>query len=144
MFAKACVVMCTALTLPLGWAASAPALSRDGLRQCLQQEAALGQAMEALHKGRADRDATTQSLDADEARIKEARATLDRTNTPSVKAYNAMVKAHHRRIATHNRSLRALDAKASAYRAGLATYQSGCAGKAYSESDRAAVLAEKP
>lgn len=123
---------------------STPDLSRDALRQCLQQEVWLGSSLEELKAGRTGRDAAVKALDINEANIKSIRVKLDRTNQKSVDAYNALVKAHRQRIAAHNQSLLASNAKASAHQASLSRYQSSCAGKSYSESDRAAVQFVKP
>lgn len=158
MFAKCVVLVFAALFFAQGMAGppnvgagvavpgvnSTPDLSRDALRQCLQQEVWLGTALEELKEGRTSRDAAVKALDVKEANIKSTGAKLDRANQKSVDTYNALVKAHRQRIAVHNQSLLALNAKASAYQTNLSRYQSSCAGKSYSESDRAAVQVSKP
>lgn len=118
-------------------------LSREALEQCLQQEVALGKAVDELKAARARHDAAVTALDFKEAQIKRQRAMLDRTNQKSVDSYNAQVAAHRARIATHNQSQRALSAQASAYQASLSQYKSQCAGKSFLERDRAAVQLPK-
>lgn len=120
-------------------------LTREQLRSCLKQQAALKE-QSALDADKAE----IARLDGELARAEEAlaaeRATVDATNAAAVDAFNA--KLHHngaqkqqrnQRVADYNAKLPTYNEKAGALQTAEQSFKADCADKAYDEIDYFAI-----
>lgn len=138
-------------TLKLGGSGSGSGklLTRDQLRQCLSQQAALKtQGAEAL-RGREAIDAAKTELARLEAELaalagelQAERASVDVSKTEAVEAFNARLALHEqkrrhreREVEAYNARLPAYNAQAEAHNAGQQAWQTECADRSYNEAD---------
>ena len=123
--------------------AAKPFGTRDQLRECLDLDDALKVRWQAIQATTADNDKKFAENDAEEARLVEMKAKLDRSDKNAILAFNKAVAAHTQHIQQANQGGDALDVTSKAYAADRAAADAKCGGLTYRPADIDAVNKER-
>lgn len=132
-------------TLSLGGAAGAggPLLTRDQLRQCLAQQAALRSQGHEAARAQSELDASRKDISRLEAELQSAQSTVDVADDGAVAAFNARLE-HWRGLAeAYNAKLPAVNGRIDEYNAAQARWQGECGNRRYDEADYLAIQRDK-
>lgn len=129
-------------TLSLGGAATTaggPLLTRDQLRQCLSQQAALRSQGHEATRAQTELEASRKELSRLETELQSERSTVDAANDGAVTAFNAKLE-HWRGLAeAYNAKLPAVNGRIDEYNAAQARWQGECGSRRYDEADYFAI-----
>ena len=117
--------------------------TRDQLRECLDLDDALKVRWQAIQATTADNNKKFADNDAEEARLVEMKAKLDRSDKNAILAFNKSVAEHSQHIQQANQDGDTLDATNKAYLADRAAADDKCANLTYRPVDIDAVGKER-
>ena len=117
--------------------------TREQLRACLALEDGLKERLRALEASNAAHQAMFDQVEAENARIDQARAQLDRDSDASMKSFNTLVKEHNQHVRRLNQDAADSRPAADAYNADMSAYNRQCGGQAYRSEDMDAVARER-
>jgi len=128
-------------------AASQPAArvfaTRDQLRECLDIEAALKARFGAIEASNNAHEQMFNQVEAENAKLLELQAQLDRDSDTAVNAFNALVKDHNLHVKQLNQDAADSQPASSAYNADMLAYNRKCSSLVYRVDDLDAVLKER-
>ena len=139
-------LLAACLTLAGAARAASPAKpfgTRDQLRECLDLDDALKVRWQAIQVAIADNNRKFGENDADEAKLVEMKAKLDRSDKAAILAFNKAVTEHSQRIQQANQDGDATDAANKAYLADRAAANGQWASLTYRPADIDAVAKER-
>jgi len=117
--------------------------TRDQLRDCLDQEAALKSRFHAIDAASTARDETTARLQAEGAKVREMQAQLDRADPAAVARFKDFLARHNANVVALNKEVADAEADTDAYNADSAAVNQKCMAMAYRTQDMDAVLKER-
>ena len=128
-------------TLGLGGKAPSggPLLTREQLRQCLSQQAALKEQGSQAGREQSQLDASRRELARLESELQAERPKVDPADDGAVAAFNGRLE-HWRGLAdAYNARLPAVNGAIDAYNAAQARWQGECGNRRYDEADYVAI-----
>jgi hypothetical protein len=128
-------------TLSLGGKApgGGPLLTRDQLRSCLSQQAALRTQGSDAQREQSELDASRQEIARLETELQAERGTVDATNEGAVAAFNAKLEQLKAKTEAFNGKLPVVNGRIDEYNAVQAKWQNDCGNRRYDEADYFAV-----
>ena len=130
-----------------GAARAAPAAkpfgTREQLRECLDLDDALKPRWQAIETATAAHNKKFDDNDAEEARLAEMKAKLDRNDKNAILAFNKAVAEHGQHIQQVNQEGDEIEATSKAYAADRAAADGKCAGLTYRPADVDAVSKDR-
>jgi len=128
-------------TLSLGGKAPAggPLLTREQLRTCLGQQAALRTQGSDAQREQSELDASRQEIARLEAELQAERGTVDATNEGAVDAFNAKLGQLKGKTEAFNEKLPVVNGRIDEYNAAQAKWQGDCGNRRYDEADYFAI-----
>jgi septal ring factor EnvC (AmiA/AmiB activator) len=128
-------------TLSLGGKAPAagPLLTRDQLRGCLSQQAALRTQGSDAQRDQSELDASRQEIARLEGELQSERGTVDATSEDAVAAFNAKLEQLKAKTEAFNAKLPEVNGRIDEYNAAQAKWQNDCGNRRYDEADYFAI-----
>lgn len=128
-------------TLSMGGAAGAggPLLTRDQLRGCLSQQAALRTQGSDAQREQSELDASRQEIARLEGELQSERGTVDATSEGAVAAFNAKLEQLKAKTEAFNAKLPVVNGRIDEYNAAQAKWQNDCGNRRYDEADYFAI-----
>ncbi len=117
--------------------------TRDQLRECLDLDDALRARWQAIQAATEENNRKFAENDAEEARLVEMKARLDRSDKNAILAFNKAVTEHGQHIQLANQDGDAAEAAGKAYAADRAAADAKCASLTYRPADADAVAKER-
>jgi hypothetical protein len=146
---RAAFLVATSLALagPVLAATAKPATAaygtREQLRQCLDREDALQARLHAMQAAAAAHDRRFDANEAEDARLVETKARLDRSDKAAIQSFNDAVLQHQQHVREVNDEAEAAEAAAKAYGDDKAALDEQCGNVTYRPADIDAVNRER-
>lgn len=117
-------------------------LTRGELRECMYRDESIAARQERVEREKAMRDAETDAITREGARLADELRALDSADLAAVASYNARSAEHNRRVHDHNRRIADLNGRTALLNGDSARLDALCA-RSYRPSDRDAILRER-
>ena len=142
------VVTLLAISAAAGAVASKPAKgaafgSRDQLRECLDLDDGVKLRRHAVETATAEHDGRFDANEAEDARLAEAKAKLDRNDKNAIQAFNKAVQDHQQHTRDINEQADAAEALNRSYEADKQAMDDKCGNLTYRPADVDAVNKER-
>jgi hypothetical protein len=117
-------------------------LSRDQLRDCVQQQRAIDAESDAISRVEAAMAHRRDTLEAEERSIDARRPQIDARSQQAVDVFNATIKTHVAAVNLYNDDVNKARQRVEALNEKIDAFNTSCAGRSYYVDDMDAVLAE--